>query len=256
MKKTLLVLLACALAACQPDPTLSDASTPEAATSEEQGANVYFFGEALWAESVFDRDVQLIERSVGERYTNLSGVKTFSMTQGSDTRPAAAKTVARFAAEARDGQDMVIAFFTSHGIEGSLAVLPSAAAESFDWPAADVSDFLAPLEADRHIVILQACHSGSLIPALKHPNRIIIAAARADRSSFGCDPAEDSTWFVKALTEEMPAGGSWQQIFERTRTRVLQYETDQGITEAERSYPQFNVGAEMQDIWTGESDPY
>src|SRR5690606_27621912 len=141
---------------------------------------------------------------------------------------------------------------------GSFSVLPANTAEddSYDWPAADVRRFLAPLEPDRHIVILQACHSGSLIPALKHPNRILMAAARADRSSFGCDPAEDSTWFTKALTEEMAAGGSWQQIFARTKKRVQRYEADEGVEEAERSYPQFSVGAAMQDVWTGESDPY
>jgi hypothetical protein len=259
MNKPSLLVLMCVLAGCQANPTLSDDSTPVAVTGGDEEASgpgrVLFFGEALWAEPVFDRDVQLVKRAISDRYDSLTDSVTLSMTKGSAKRSSADAEIARLAQDARDGDDLVVVFFSSHGIEGSLAVQPPGAAESYDWSAAEIRDFLAPLEADRQVVILQACHSGSLIPAMKHPNRIIIAAARADRSSFGCDATGDSTWFAKALTEELSAGGSWKQIFERTNARVLRYETDQGIPQSERSYPQFSVGAAMQDVWTGANDP-
>jgi hypothetical protein len=249
------VLFLCALAACQTGPASSDdAAEAEASQAATGPAEVTFFGQSLWAEPVFARDVRLVEQSVAARYA-LSDSVSFAAPKGALEQGSSQAEIDRLAAEARDGQDLVVVFFTSHGTEGALAVLPPGAGEGFDWTAGEVRDFLAPLEADRQVLILQACHSGSLIPALKHPNRIIITAARGDRSSFGCDPAEDSTWFVRALTEAMSDGGSWEQIFARTRKSVLRYETEQGIPEAERSYPQVSVGAAMEDIWSGENDP-
>jgi hypothetical protein len=256
MKKLSYFLCLCFLAACQANPTtadVSDPSTGSAALTDQ--ANVYFFGQSLWAEPVFDRDVRLVQQAIDARYGNLLDSLVVGTEQISGTQSTATDEIALLADQARDGQDVVVVFFTSHGTEGSITVLPSGASDFFDWSAADIRDFLSPLEADRQVVILQACHSGSLIPALQHPNRIIITAARADRSSFGCEPGGDSTWFVKALTEEMASGGSWEEIFARTESSVLRYETEQGLAEGERSYPQFSVGAAMQDVWTGEADP-
>ena len=50
------------------------------------------------------------------------------------------------------------------------------------------------------VLIISACYSGSLIPTLSGPNRMIITAARSDRSSFGCQEENEFTFFDKKIT--------------------------------------------------------
>src|SRR5450432_829432 len=40
------------------------------------------------------------------------------------------------------------------------------------------------------VVIISACFSGVFVPALAGPNRMVLTAARPDRSSFGCGEAD------------------------------------------------------------------
>ena len=77
----------------------------------------------------------------------------------------------------------------------------------------------------------------------------MLTAARADRPSFGCQPDEKNTWFIKALSAELAAPGSWQSVFQRTRARVRAYEAAQGVTK--HSEPQSDVGTNMAAVWKG-----
>src|SRR5262249_49506715 len=80
------------------------------------------------------------------------------------------------------------------------------------------------------VIVVSACHSGSFIPALASPKRLVIAAARADRTSFGCDDKREWTYFGdayfnKALREET----SFKRAFERARQLVQQWEADERL---------------------------
>lgn len=170
------------------------------------------------------------------------------LTRPSPDGPPAA--VMRLAEGARDGQDVVVVLLTSHGAPGMLAVNERGSDQVGGVSDAQIRDFLAPLNNDRQMVIVQACYSGSLIPALAHPNRVVITAAAADRTSFGCAPDAQNTWFIRALVAEMAAGGSWEDVFARTRALVQAFEAEQGIAPAQRSNPQVNVGRAMRGYWT------
>lgn len=63
------------------------------------------------------------------------------------------------------------------------------------------------------VVVLQACHSGGFASALAAvPNVVGLAAARHDRTSFGCDSGRDMTVFgaiyLRLLGERLAAGAS------------------------------------------------
>jgi len=47
--------------------------------------------------------------------------------------------------------------------------------------------------------VVSACYSGGFIDALKGPTTMVITAARADRTSFGCGSKSDITYFGRAL---------------------------------------------------------
>jgi hypothetical protein len=145
--------------------------------------------------------------------------------------------------------DVVIVFLTTHGTEGLLALKPSANEQATGVSADALRDFLKPAQNDQQIIILQACYSGSLIKGLKHPNRIIMTAAAADRTSFGCNPDSNNTWFTKAMIAALPTATNWSEVFEGTKSKVLAYESQQGIKISAQSNPQYYVGRNMKRVW-------
>lgn len=104
------------------------------------------------------------------------------------------KTVASLARP----QDKVVLLFATHGARDVLSVdfggklYPHLNAQ---W----MKQRLAGLQGKPTLLLLSACHSGSFVSPLRDPSRIILAAAAADRSSFGCDFESNNTFFIDAL---------------------------------------------------------
>ena len=168
MKNSFLPLLtALLLSAC-----VATTPAPEPA---DPGQTAYF-GVALYGDRVFDRDVLGLRDALVARHGRLQDQAMFGqhlpqLTRPSPEGPRAA--VMRLAEGARDGQDVVVVLLTTHGAPGMLAVNERGSDQVGGVTDAQLRDFLAPLNSDRQVVIVQACYSGSLIPALAHPNRII-----------------------------------------------------------------------------------
>jgi hypothetical protein len=108
----------------------------------------------------------------------------------------------------------------------------------------------------KKIVVLQACHSGGfLLPQDKAPspeetlvtveNITVLTAAHADRTSFGCDTSDHTTYYGGALQEVLNASRKkipardWRQVHEEVAAKVDQLETAQEIAVDRRSLPQY-----------------
>jgi hypothetical protein len=97
------------------------------------------------------------------------------------------------------------------------------------------------------IMVISACYSGSLIPSLQAPRRIIITAARADRNSFGCSPSSRHTYFGEAELHAFAAPRhSLQQIVEDLRDTVASMERRKHLTPSE---PQVSVGSDVDKLY-------
>lgn len=98
---------------------------------------------------------------------------------------------------ARPG-DRILVMLTSHGNHDLLA---NSAANKHYQPirGAELREMLMPLTEWETGVLISACYSGSLIPALRHPKRWIMTAAAADRHSFGCAFHEKQTYFIQGV---------------------------------------------------------
>ena len=55
------------------------------------------------------------------------------------------------------------------------------------------------------IVIISACFSGVFVPALADANRMILTAARPDRSSFGCSESDKYPYFDACMLKVLPS---------------------------------------------------
>lgn len=94
------------------------------------------------------------------------------------------------------------------------------------------------------VVIVSACYSGQFVDALEGPNRMVLTAARRDRTSFGCGAGERYPWFDGCVLETLPTAADFLALAAGTRACVARKEAEAGV--ALPSEPQLFVGAEMQ----------
>lgn len=88
-------------------------------------------------------------------------------------------------------------------------------------------------------VVLQGCHSGGFAEALARvPGLVGLMAARRDRTSFGCDPGQDMTFFGaiygRLLAERLAAGGrppaiDWAGLFAALSAEVAAAEAQYDV---------------------------
>lgn len=140
-------------------------------------------------------------------------------------------------------EDLLVLFLTTHGTEDhqlyvDLQPLP------LDWiTPTDLRTALDGAGIDWRVVIVSACYSGGFIDSLATPMSLVITAARADRTSFGCGAESDITYFGRAfLTEALNQTTSLTGAFELARERVSELERAEDF---EPSEPQMQLGALM-----------
>jgi hypothetical protein len=93
-------------------------------------------------------------------------------------------------------------------------------------------------------VIVSACFSGVFVPALAAPNRLIMTAARRDRSSFGCSENDRYPFFDGCVIADLPRASDFIDLAGRVRRCVADREDAEGMRP--RSHPQLFVGARFR----------
>ena len=96
------------------------------------------------------------------------------------------------------------------------------------------------------VVIISACFSGVFVPALADSNRLILTAARPDRSSFGCSESDKYPYFDACMLQVLPTAHDFVALGPAVQACVAQRETETGMHPA--SEPQFYVGAQLRPI--------
>jgi len=117
-----------------------------------------------------------------------------------------------------------LVFATMHGVRGQGLYMP----RGFG------GHYLDPADLDRAlvlgcgnaptVVIMSGCFSGIYAePPVTRDNRIVLTAAAADRTSFGCGAGNDYTYFDACLLsslDELGVGMTWQDAISATRQCV------------------------------------
>jgi hypothetical protein len=94
------------------------------------------------------------------------------------------------------------------------------------------------------VVVVSACYSGQFVNALQAPNRMVLTAARRDRTSFGCGADERYPWFDGCILETLPTASDFLALAAGAKACVARKEAEAGVVLP--SEPQLFVGAEMQ----------
>jgi hypothetical protein len=132
-------------------------------------------------------------------------------------------------------------FATSHGAyNAGLVLMPS---QDFLTPAALDHALDAGCGNAPTVAIISACFSGSFAkPPMARANRIILTAARPDRTSFGCGAGFHYTVYDRCLLQAMDHSAAWREAYAEIKACVAKREKAFRIT---ASGPQAWFGADV-----------
>jgi Peptidase C13 family len=222
-----------------------------AAFGQEAGKRLFYIGLALYSEQWSENDVVELgtELSKDSRYQVVPMIASNLHAYGGRFPVGDDTTILSFvrtAAEQAAPQDVIFVHISTHGAPYELA-RRIGEGETTALSSRALAGMLAPLAGHPTVVVISACYSGSFIRDLREAQRIILTAARADRSSFGCAAESRHTLFGEA---ELKAFGepdrSLHQIFTDIRRNVAAMEHRQHFTPSE---PQVSVGADADEFY-------
>ena len=211
----------------------------------------FFLGFAgVGEQKVFAQEIGLASRVLSERY----GMESRALSLLNDQRdleraPLASVSGLRYALQGLASRmnldrDVLFLVISSHGARD-----PAIAVSNSDLPLNDMTDEdLAEALSDSgikwRVIVISACYAGGFIDALKNPRTIVIAAAAADRTSFGCSSDRDLTYFGEAFFRDaLPEARSLRDAFEKAKSAIALRERRERV---DASNPQAYFGAELE----------
>ena len=140
-------------------------------------------------------------------------------------------------------EDVLVLFMTSHGNEHGFALqVPGGTIELTPEKLA------ATLDSEgikNRVVIVSACYAGIFLPPLKNDNTIVITAADAKSTSFGCAPERDWTYFGDAFfRQSLHPGTDFENAYDHARILIQGWEL---MDHARPSNPQGHFGPALVD---------
>jgi hypothetical protein len=212
--------------------------------------NVYALGIAGWAEQ--DVFIKELDGGLGSIASVLPIkdhiVKLINNRATIGTTPLASPQNFAAAVHAIGGvmnkdQDVLVLFMTSHGEQTGFALqLPG---QTVELTPQDVTTALDGEGIKNRVVIVSACFAGIFLPPLANDTTIVLTAADATHTSFGCAPERDWTYFGDALfRQSLHPGADFAQAFERARVLIQGWEImDHDVP----SNPQAHFGQALVD---------
>jgi len=218
--------------------------------------DVYLLVAAFWSDPVFENEArqgaEILSRDLGAEG------RTLILTEGvggpgARAFPAATPfhlnaAIGRIGEMIDPNEDLVVLFLTSHGYpDGGMAIREHNRMQGVLRPV-HLRDALADAGIRTRVVIVSSCFAGAFIPPLMNDDTIVFTAAAHNRTSFGCQPTRDWTYFGDAfLSHAVRNGAGLVAGFDQAAQTISQWETEQGLTP---SQPQKSVGPRAAALLT------
>jgi hypothetical protein len=146
--------------------------------------------------------------------------------------PDIASDLQTLASRARGG---CLIYFTSHGTPTGMVM-----GDTLLSPA-QMHDMVSSACGNRpSVIVMSSCYSGQFVQPLQADNRIIMTAARPDRTSFGCGEMDHYTFFDDCFLRALPMAGDFPGLGGLVQQCVAEREREVKATPP--SEPQVSVG--------------
>jgi hypothetical protein len=141
-------------------------------------------------------------------------------------------------------RDVLFLAISSHGSPDPAIAVSNAQFPFVDLTPEELAAALHDARIRWRVVVISACYAGGFIDALKNPQTIVITAAAADRTSFGCSNDRDLTYFGEAFYRDaLPAAASLRDAFDAARKALAEREAREHVTPSE---PQAYFGTALE----------
>jgi hypothetical protein len=132
-------------------------------------------------------------------------------------------------------------YFTSHGAPQGVVI------DGQIVPPQVVDQMLLGACPNRRaIVIVSACFSGVFVEGLEDSNRMILTAARPDRTSFGCSESDKYPYFDACMLQNLPGAPDFATLGPAVQACVARREIEKNARPP--SEPQLFIGAAMRPV--------
>jgi hypothetical protein len=227
--------------------------------------DTYVLSAGFWNDPVFEAEAKEAAAILGGRYDAADRTIVLSAGRGAGAArnyPAASPNnfqaaLGKIGATIDPNEDLVVVFVTSHGgQDGAVALSEKDRLEGALRPL-HLRAALNQAGIRNKLVIVSACFSGHFIPPfLSDQGATVLTAAAADKTSFGCEPSRDWTYFGDALFNHALRGGAGLfESFNDATALISTWENDlhvkwEALTPAQKaktqeplpSNPQYNLG--------------
>ena len=226
--------------------------------------DTYILSAGLWNDPVFEREAEQAADLLGRRFDAVDRTIILSAGQAGAPRKYPVATpnnihaaLGKIGSVIDPNEDLVVVFLTSHGGQDGAMGLQEQNRMGGALRAHHLRSALASAGVRNKVLIISACFSGHFILPFSDPNSIILTAAAADKTSFGCQPERDWTYFGDALlNHSLRSGASLVDAFDESLGLISQWEQNLmaewdakpaaargGLQRPEPSNPQKHVGA-------------
>jgi hypothetical protein len=214
------------------------------AAEDHRKVTVVSFG-LFGGQGVFRREATGAAEIVASRFGADPVVVRFNTKRGGDaTVKTLAATLQAEAKRMNGDSDILFLILTSHGSRDGLAVSAGRLVETLK--PSDLAEMLERTGIRHKVVIISACYSGVFIPRIADPDTLVITAADADHSSFGCEDKAKWTYFGDALfNNALRRTKTLKDAFLLARSLVSKRELREGF---EPSQPQMAGGRNVEPL--------
>lgn len=216
--------------------------------------DMYTIGFAPYAnEDVFRRESGMVTEVMAKRFD--AAGRTLQLVNHVDTLtqwPWATplnlrRTIQHLAGVMDRDEDVLFLHLTSHGArDGQLS--------AWFWPMsvatvtpADLKAWLDEAGIRHRVISISACYSGSWIAPLANDDTLVMTAADAEHTSYGCGRKSELTYFGRAMYDEQLRNNtlSFEEAHAAARTVIKKREEEAGKDDG-YSNPQISVGAAIR----------
>jgi hypothetical protein len=222
-------------------------------TSPEASPRIFFIGFAgVASQRVFAEEIKLGAKSVGARF-NVKDRQLLLLNDRRDltTFPLATVTslaygLKQIGQKMNPDRDILFLALSSHGSSDPELSVSNAALDLQRLTGEELSAALQASGIKRRVIVISACHAGAFIPPLKNPDTIIITAAAAEKTSFGCSDDRDLTYFGEAFYRDaLPKALTLQDAFKQAKEAIALRETQE---HQKASDPQAYFGSDLERV--------
>jgi hypothetical protein len=211
----------------------------------------FFLGFAgVGGQKVFAQEIGLASRVLSERYgMGGRGLSLINDERDLERAPLASVSGLRYAlhglaARMNLERDVLFLSISSHGSQDPAIAVSNSQLPLNDLTSEDLAEALNDSGIKWRVIIISACYAGGFIDSLKDPKTIIITAAAADRTSFGCSNDSDLTYFGEAFYRDaLPGAPSLRDAFEKAKSAIAARERRERV---DPSKPQADFGSELE----------